>query len=441
MNIELFVRYIIELSLFVPAGIMAVIPVRNFQRVKTSYMIILFTVLMIMAVFGGAAVCSIYDLSTNIILLFFLPIFFLAYHFCYDLSLSKKLLCFLNASMLCGFCSMYSVFVTAPLEIGNNDNVYRISSGLIYLGIAFVIGGAFFRTLHSKISEMLDNPTLDKLWIRLLFVPFVMTFILVWMTPIYPENAMVGRLRIVCMGVLLLIPITLWFMCHMMWWIANRMTETAQLQQNLDILQMEEKQYHKTLRYLEETKTLRHDFRHHLLMIEKLAERNGDQELLEYIRPFIKATEKTSKKYFENPVLNAVASHYIELAKEQDTLLMWGIDLPEKIPFKESDICSVMGNLLENAINAVKELPKEQRIIHSTITFQHGMTFAIHISNQYKGHIILDKNGLPLVNSDQHGIGLRSVQNTVNRYNGILGIETDNGKFDVYLVMYSQNKD
>ena len=71
MNIELFVRYIIELSLFVPAGIMAVIPVRNFQRVKTSYMIILFTVLMIMAVFGGAAVCSIYDLSTNIILLFF----------------------------------------------------------------------------------------------------------------------------------------------------------------------------------------------------------------------------------------------------------------------------------------------------------------------------------------------------------------------------------
>ena len=139
--------------------------------------------------------------------------------------------------------------------------------------------------------------------------------------------------------------------------------------------------------------------------------------------------------------MNAVASHYIELAKEQDTLLMWGIDLPEKIPFKESDICSVMGNLLENAINAVKELPKEQRIIHSTIKFQHGMTFAIHISNQYKGHIILDKNGLPLVNSDQHGIGLRSVQNTVNRYNGILGIETDNGKFDVYLVMYSQNKD
>lgn len=438
MNTELFIRYVTELFMFVPAGIIAVIPVRNFQRVKTSYLIILFTAVMAAAIFGGAAVCSVYNLSSNAILLFFMPIFFLAYHFCYNLSLSKKLTCFTNASMLCGFCSMYSAFVAAPLEIGNNDKVYRISSGLICLGIAFAVVAAFFRTLHIKIAEMLDNPTLDRLWIRLMFVPFVITFLLVWMTPVYPENVMVGKLRIVCVGLLPVIPITVWFICHMMWWLANRMTETAQLQQNLDILQMEEKQYHKTLRYLEETRTLRHDFRHHLLMIEELAEKNGDKDLLEYIRPFIKSTERTNKKYFENPVLNAVASHYIELAKEQDTLLMWGIDLPEQIPFKESDICSVMGNLLENAINAVRELQKEQRIIHITITLRYGMTLALHISNRYKGHIVLDKNGLPAVKSDRHGIGLRSVQNTVNRYNGILGFETDNGKFDVYLLMYSK---
>ncbi len=442
MNTALFIRHIIELAMIVPAGIMSVIPVRNYQKVKTNYLITLFTVIMITAVLGGSVVCSVYHIPSNMALLVFMPVFFLAYHFCYQISLSKKFFCFLYASMLCGFCTMYSTFATAPLELDNHDGVFHISSGLICLGITLAIGAVFFRTLSRKITEMLDNPALDKLWIRLMFVPFLMTIILIWMTPISPENAMVGRLRPVSMVILLLIPMTLWFMCHMMWWITNRMTETAQLQQNYDILQMEEKQYRSTLRYLEETRTLRHDFRHHLLMIEELAEKNETEKLLEYIRPFIQKTENTNqKKYFQNPVLNAVASHYIELAKEQDTLLMWGIDLPEKIPFKESDICSVLGNLLENAINAVRELPKEQRIIHSTISFQNGMTFAVHMSNEYKGHIVLDKNGLPEVNAEHHGIGLRSVQNTVNRYNGMFAIETNDGRFDIYVVMYSAEKD
>ena len=283
MNTELFIRYIIELSVFIPAGIMSVIPVRSFRKVKTGYFIVVFTVMMITGIFGGAAVCYIYRISANITLLFLLPVFFLAYNFCYDLSLPKKLLCFFNSSMLCGFGAMYSVFVTAPLEVGNQKKVSRISSGLICLGITLAIGGVFFRTLHTKIAEMLENPTLDKLWIRLLFVPSSMTMILIWMTPISPENAMVGRIRIVSIVTLLLIPVTLWFMCHMMWWIAKRMTEKAELQQNLDILQMEEKQYHTLRSYMEETTTLRHDFRQHLLTIEELAKQGNTEKLLEYI--------------------------------------------------------------------------------------------------------------------------------------------------------------
>ncbi len=439
MNAELFLRYTLELSMILPAALISIIPVLDFQRLKTKYIVIILTVTITTVILSGSALCTVYHLPSNIALIISLPVLFFAYHFCYDILLSKKILCFLNSSMLCGFCTMYSTFVTAPIELGNNERVFRVPSALICLGITFAVGAAFFRTLYKKIPQMLENPTLDKLWIRLIFIPFIMTVISVWMTPVKPENVMVGRLRIVCIVIMLLIPITLWFMCHMMWWIAYHMSETAKLQENLNILKMEEKQYYKTLRYLDETSTLRHDFRHHLLMINKLAEKNEKDKLLEYIRPFIHTTEPSGKKYFENHVLNAVASHYIELAKEQDILIMWGINLPESIPFKESDICSVLGNLLENAIHAVTELPKERRTIHCTITFQREMTFAVHISNEYKGHVTLGKNGLPTASIENHGIGLKSVLNTVERYNGILAIETENGKFDVYLVMYTED--
>ena len=61
------------------------------------------------------------------------------------------------------------------------------------------------------------------------------------------------------------------------------MSENAQLQQSHAMLKMEEKQYRILRSYMEETTTLRHDFRQHLLTIEELAKQGNTEKLLEYI--------------------------------------------------------------------------------------------------------------------------------------------------------------
>ena len=300
--------------------------------------------------------------------------------------------------MLCGFCTMYSTFVIAPLELDNNDDVFQISSGLICLGITLAVGGIFFRTLHKKLPALLENESLNKLWSRLMLVPLFMTATVIWMTPLEPANAMVGRLRTVSMVVLLLIPIAVWFLYHILWWIAERMSENAQLQQSNAILRMEEKQYRHLRSYMEETTNLRHDFRQHLLTIEELAKQGNTEKLLEYIQPFI---EKTStgkyRKHFENPMLDAIAAHYIDMAQSQNTRLLWNIDLPEKFPFKESDICAMLGNLLENSIKAVKDLPEFRREIKVAVLINSDTVMIVHITNPYKGNIPLDENDLPII--------------------------------------------
>ena len=435
MNTELFFRYATELAMIIPAGIMSVIPVKFFRKVSTKYLIILFSAIMIISITFGSAVCTTYHLSSNKIIFIFLPLLFLAYHVCYDLSWQKKLFCFMNASMLCSFCTMYSTFATAPLELDNHDDVFKIFSGLICLGITLAIIGAFFRTLYTKLPALLENEGLNKLWSILIFVPLFMTAAMVWMTPLKPENAMVGRLRTVSMVVLWLIPVAVWFLYHILWWIANRMSENAQLQQSHDILKMEEKHYQNTLSYFEEINTLRHDLRHHLLMIEEFAENNEREKLLAYIRPFIQSTERKIRRHFENPVLDAVATHYIELAQEQEIVLLWQIELPEKLPFKESDICALLGNLIENAMKAVAELSKERRKICFSIGYQEGGMLTVHTSNEYRGVILFDKNGLPKTRNGSQGIGLRSVSNIVKKYNGHMVVETEDGKFNVYIIM------
>lgn len=67
-------------------------------------------------------------------------------------------------------------------------------------------------------------------------------------------------------------------------------------------------------------------------------------------------------------------------------------------------------------------------------------TLVISIYNAYKGRIMLDKNGLPVTDKKNHGIGLRSVSNIVERYEGSMEIETHNLIWSVSILMYEPDE-
>ena len=98
----------------------------------------------------------------------------------------------------------------------------------------------------------------------------------------------------------------------------------------------------------------------------------------------------------------------------------------------------MLGNLLENALKAVKEVPKFRREVKAAVLLNNDTTMIFHITNPYKGNISLDENDLPITEDDDHGIGLRSVFNTVNRYNGYMTINTDNGIFEVSIMLNAE---
>lgn len=71
---------------------------------------------------------------------------------------------------------------------------------------------------------------------------------------------------------------------------------------------------------------------------------------------------------------------------------------------------------------------------------QYQKTLVIAIENPYRGILTLDKNGLPVTDKPNHGIGLRSVRNIVERYKGSMEIETHNQLFNVSILMYAPDK-
>ena len=99
-------------------------------------------------------------------------------------------------------------------------------------------------------------------------------------------------------------------------------------------------------------------------------------------------------------------------------------------------MCSVIGNLLDNALEAVKAVSSEERIIELNLKRQQGMLF-ISCKNPYKGEIKTENGRLITSKNDKknHGIGISSIEQVCQKYQGTMEIQTDNEVFHVLVLL------
>ena len=105
----------------------------------------------------------------------------------------------------------------------------------------------------------------------------------------------------------------------------------------------------------------------------------------------------------------------------------------------ETDIYSVFCNLIDNAKEAVQNLESEKRLISLVCSREKGNFVRIRVSNFYSGEIKLEK-GLPVTtkaDSEIHGYGLKSVKMIAEKYDGKILINTDNGTFEIQMLLYA----
>lgn len=99
------------------------------------------------------------------------------------------------------------------------------------------------------------------------------------------------------------------------------------------------------------------------------------------------------------------------------------------------DLCSLFGNLIDNAVEAVMGLDKDKRVITLSIKAVHSF-LSVSIFNFYEGKLVFE-NGMPLTmkkDKNYHGFGLKSVDLIVRKYSGELDIGTENGIFTVNIL-------
>ena len=434
---NLFLRYSLEFALVIPMAVFAVLPVIDNVKYDSIHALVLTGAFLAAFILTGAYLCVNYFPRIQNVFVPGILLLFLVYFFCVNAALNQKLFCFFNAAMLSGFCPMYATILMGPVELGNETGPFLITSGLVSLGLAVVVGVIFFRTLTVKLPMLLNEKRISAVWDYMFLIPLVSALFACWITPISPKVVMTGRVRSISLLLYLLMPLMAFVLYQISYFLTAKLTESAKLRQENIFLQMESKRYNELKNYMNESRTMRHNFRQHLLVVSQLAESERIDELKNYLAELSGSARLSYKGFCMNNAVDAVASYYDSIADSQETRITWNLELPSSLPVKESDYCVIMGNLLENALKAVKDLPVTKRAVKINASMLSECMTGLSIENFFAGEIIFAQNGLPISQLEGHGVGLASVSNIVERYGGSMSIKAGNNVFSVGIILYS----
>lgn len=190
-----------------------------------------------------------------------------------------------------------------------------------------------------------------------------------------------------------------------------------------------EKQY-------DEIKAIRHDMKNHLQCILALIKKGKNNESQEYVEDILNNKLYSEYEYIntESNIINVIANYKLSVCKNSNIKTVVNIS-SFKLDVDDYDICIILGNLFDNAIEACNKI-KDEKIIFFEISQKKGyVNFVIKNSIetsvlQTNPHLRTNKS-----NSAWHGLGLKSVKETVSKYDGMMDFYENSNLFvaDVWI--------
>lgn len=272
-------------------------------------------------------------------------------------------------------------------------------------------------------------------WIRLLFVPNISIFIIYRSHTLMHNSNSNITLTAIALFVILI--------NYMLFDIYEKISTCAFMERQNSIyaqeIQLCIKQSVKQESEYRQTRALHHDLNALLIGLKVLLEEERNSDAILEINKMLDLNNVGCKAaHSGNPALDALVNSKFSIALIEDIKITCRLEVPAELPVDVMDLCVILGNLLDNALEAVHFLTDVLRWVDLAIWTEKG-TLGISVRNPFKGKILKnDQGGIQSTKKDKifHGIGLESVQRITDKYNGIVSFRYDDEIFQAVVLLY-----
>jgi two-component system sensor histidine kinase AgrC len=249
-----------------------------------------------------------------------------------------------------------------------NEEIISTLFSILFLLLLTMPSAIYYlrNLLQPLIKEQNNAPYWQKLWLIpcLYYILFMALISSVYMRNVPPMGYLTERLT----------AYIIWFLgtfmsCGILMQLLRQNGHNSMIQERLRFanlhLLMQRKEYKRLQDLIDVTRKQRHDMRQQLTVIKGLSEQNNVEGIKSYINNYLKTSQIDSRTVLcENYALNALMQYYLAKANDEDIATDIVMNIPAKLPIPETDVAAILGNLVENAIDACKEQTSGHRFVN-----------------------------------------------------------------------------
>lgn len=312
-----------------------------------------------------------------------------------------------------------------PSFVDNNYGIYGIYASFVIISLP-IFYYMFGKKIHKNGILIIEDS-------RLLIISIILIICTVILNLIYESFVKASNLTLFIVGCLFDM-----VCCFLTLFIEFEMLKSKEISeayiQMKTIWESEKKQLEISKENMDYMRILAHDLKHELNESTLLISKDKVDELNRRIAAFGNSI-KTG-----NDILDLVIAERTLIVQKENINLSIIADGSVLSNMKQSDCYSLFMNIMDNAIDAVKELPKDQREISLAVRESMGMIL-IHEVNPFKGTLNF-KDGLPQTtkgDSMYHGFGTKSIKGIVDSYSGDCEISIKDNNIYVLNILLPKN--
>lgn len=232
---------------------------------------------------------------------------------------------------------------------------------------------------------------------------------------------------------------------YMIFEVYDRMVDDAEAQeknllyeQELELLNRHAKEREA---YDMEMRRLRHDIKNHMSSLLGMLQGDDAKQAEEYVRGMLRGTPECRAEDISrtgNVIVDSLVNHKCGIARAEGIAFEANVFLPAELPFPGGHLTIVFGNLLDNALEACREVEAGKRYVTLDASYEKEVLM-ITVTNPYHGERRKNQVGKYVTtkkNRRSHGLGLSSVEQAAEAYRGQVDADGRDGVFRVSVVMY-----